>query len=31
MPNRPNFLIGYGERLASDVVVPPAGGPKSHP
>jgi hypothetical protein len=31
MAERTNFLIGYGERLASDVVVSPSGGPKSHP
>src|SRR5579863_4598126 len=31
MAERTNFLIGYGERLASDVTVPPSGGPKSHP
>jgi hypothetical protein len=26
-----NFLIGYGERLASDMAAPVAGAPKIHP
>jgi hypothetical protein len=26
-----NFLIGYGERLASDMAAPVAGAPKKHP
>jgi len=28
---RNNFLIGYGERLATDLAAPPGGGPKQHP
>ncbi|MGA2542175.1 MAG: S8 family peptidase [Verrucomicrobiota bacterium] len=31
MPERTNFLIGYGERLASDIAAPLGGAPKSHP
>ncbi len=31
MPERSNFLIGYGERLASDMAAPVAGAPKKHP
>ena len=31
MAERSNFLIGYGERLASDMAAPVAGAPKSHP
>lgn len=31
MPERTNFLIGYGERLASDIAAPVSGGPKAHP
>src|SRR5574338_794932 len=31
MAERTNFIIGYGERLASDLAAPVAGGPKSHP
>ncbi len=31
MNERSNFLIGYGERLASDMAAPLAGGPKQHP
>jgi hypothetical protein len=31
MANRTNFIIGYGERLASDLAAPVAGGPKAHP
>jgi len=31
MAERSNFLIGYGERLASDMAAPVAGGPKKHP
>jgi hypothetical protein len=31
MAERTNFLIGYGERLASDLAAPQAGGPKKHP
>jgi hypothetical protein len=31
MAERSNFLIGYGERLASDIAAPVAGGPKLHP
>ena len=29
MADRSNFLIGYGERLASDMAAPAAGGPRS--
>lgn len=31
MAERNNFLIGYGERLASDLAAPVAGAPKKHP
>jgi hypothetical protein len=31
MAERSNFLIGYGERLASDLAAPLAGAPKKHP
>lgn len=31
MPDRSNFLIGYGERLASDIPSPSGGAPKRHP
>lgn len=31
MAERNNFLIGYGERLASDLAAPVSGGPKQHP
>ena len=31
MPERTNFLIGYGERLTSEVQLAPSGGPKNHP
>src|SRR5579871_3783958 len=31
MAERNNFIIGYGERLASDLAAPVAGGPKAHP
>jgi len=31
MAERGNFLIGYGERLASDMAAPVAGAPKKHP
>jgi hypothetical protein len=31
MAERVNFLIGYGERLASDMAAPIAGAPKRHP
>jgi hypothetical protein len=31
MPERTNFLIGYGERLASDIAAPAGGAPKTHP
>ncbi|HWB16823.1 MAG TPA: S8 family peptidase [Vicinamibacterales bacterium] len=31
MAERSNFIIGYGERLASDLAAPVAGGPKAHP
>lgn len=31
MAERVNFLIGYGERLASDMAAPVAGAPKRHP
>lgn len=31
MAERTNFIIGYGERLASDLAAPVAGGPKAHP
>ncbi len=31
MVERGNFLIGYGERLASDMAAPVAGAPKKHP
>lgn len=31
MPERNNFLIGYGERLASDLAAPLGGAPKKHP
>ncbi|MDX2175099.1 MAG: S8 family peptidase [Candidatus Sumerlaeia bacterium] len=31
MPDQSNFLIGYGERLASEIPPPPSGGKKTHP
>lgn len=31
MAERTNFLIGYGERLASDIPSPAGGAPKRHP
>ena len=31
MADRSNFLIGYGERLASDMAAPVAGAAKKHP
>jgi hypothetical protein len=31
MPERTNFLIGYGERLASEIAAPIGGAPKKHP
>lgn len=31
MAERGNLLIGYGERLSSDLAAPVAGGPKRHP
>lgn len=31
MPDNNNFLIGYGERLASDMAAPVGGAPKVHP
>ncbi len=31
MAERSNFLIGYGERLASDLAAPVGGAPKQHP
>ena len=31
MSERTNFLIGYGERLASDINAPVGGAPKAHP
>lgn len=31
MAERNNFLIGYGERLASDLAAPVGGAPKKHP
>ena len=31
MADRGNFLIGYGERLASDIAAPLGGAPKQHP
>ncbi|MFL5266207.1 MAG: hypothetical protein ACJ8AH_06335 [Stellaceae bacterium] len=31
MAERSNFLIGYGERLASDLAAPTGGAPKRHP
>lgn len=31
MVERNNFIIGYGERLASDLAAPISGGPKAHP
>jgi hypothetical protein len=31
MAERSNFLIGYGERLASDMAAPVAGAQKKHP
>jgi len=31
MPERTNFLIGYGERLASAIPTPLGGAPKKHP
>ena len=31
MAERSNFLIGYGERLASDMAAPLGGAPKKHP
>ncbi len=31
MAKRSNFLIGYGERLASDLAAPVGGAPKQHP
>ena len=30
MPDQPNFLLGYGERLVEPVSVEPGGGPKSY-
>ena len=31
MAEHGNFLIGYGERLASDMAAPLGGAPKQHP
>lgn len=31
MDERSNYLIGYGERLASDLAAPVGGAPKKHP
>src|ERR1700683_1051746 len=31
MSENTNFLIGYGERLASDIAAPAGGAPKAHP
>ena len=31
MAEHNNFLIGYGERLASDLAAPTGGAPKKHP
>lgn len=31
MAERTNFLIGYGERLATDLAAPTGGAPKKHP
>ena len=31
MAKRSNYLIGYGERLASDMAAPLGGAPKEHP
>lgn len=31
MAKRSNYLIGYGERLASDIAAPLGGAPKKHP
>ena len=31
MAKRSNYLIGYGERLASDMAAPIGGAPKKHP
>lgn len=31
MPERPNYLLGYGERLVEPVTVSKAGGPKKLP
>jgi hypothetical protein len=31
MAENTNFLIGYGERLASDIAAPAGGAPKAHP
>lgn len=31
MEERSNYLIGYGERLASDLAAPVGGAPKKHP
>ncbi|HEY1559341.1 MAG TPA: hypothetical protein VGF71_00465, partial [Caulobacteraceae bacterium] len=31
MVDRVNFLIGYGERLATDMAAPVGGAPKRHP
>ena len=31
MAERSNFLIGYGERLASDLAAPVGGAPKTTP
>lgn len=31
MADHNNFLIGYGERLASDMAAPAGGAPKRHP
>ena len=31
MADRNNLLIGYGERLSSDMAAPVAGAPKRHP
>src|SRR5665213_3025353 len=30
-PEQIHLLLGYGERLASEIPPPPGGGPKSHP
>ena len=31
MPEQPNFLLGYGERLVEPVSIEPGGGPKKYP